>query len=611
VFGTSLSATQLNAASTTEGTFTYLPAIGTKLNAGINQSLSVTFTPTDAANFNSVTRQVTITVNKATPVITWNNPNEIVYGTSLSATQLNATSTTDGTFTYSPAIGTKLNAGSNQSVSVTFTPTDATNYTTATKQVNIAVAKATPAVTWNTPAEIVYGTSLSATQLNATSATDGTFVYSPASGTKLNAGSNQSLSVTFTPVDAANYNSATKQVAIAVSKSTPNITWSNPTEIVFGTSLSATQLNATSTTEGTFTYSPTSGTKLNAGSSQSLSVTFTPTDAANYTTATKQLNIAVAKATPAVTWNNPNEIVYGTSLSSTQLNATSTTDGTFTYSPAIGTKLNAGSNQSLSVTFTPTDAANYTTASKQVTISVAKASQQLTFLQLPDKLFGSGVIELTATATSGLPVKFSFSSDKISINETQVTLLKAGRVKILALQSGNDNFLAAVSSEQSFCIKPIKPIIEAPILSGSGFILTSNSATGNQWFLNDKLLPSATGQTLNATESGTYKLQVNADDCASEFSLEKALVVTGDLQDDLSKIEIYPNPVIDWLTIKLGEESIKKEVSIVDLTGRQMVQKEVYGSEAQVNVADYSQGIYLLKVSSSTTTRIIKFEKQQ
>jgi uncharacterized repeat protein (TIGR03803 family) len=611
VYGTSLSATQLNAASTTEGTFTYLPAIGTKLNAGINQSLSVTFTPTDAANFNSVTRQVTITVNKATPVITWNNPNEIVYGTSLSATQLNATSTTDGTFTYSPAIGTKLNAGSNQSVSVTFTPTDATNYTTATKQVNIAVAKATPAVTWNTPAEIVYGTSLSATQLNATSTADGTLAYSPASGTKLNAGSNQSLSVTFTPVDAANYNSATKQVAIAVSKSTPNITWSNPTEIVYGTSLSATQLNATSTTEGTFTYSPTSGTKLNAGSSQSLSVTFTPTDAANYTTATKQLNIAVAKATPAVTWNNPNEIVYGTSLSSTQLNATSTADGTFTYSPAIGTKLNAGSNQSLSVTFTPTDAANYTTASKQVTISVAKASQQLTFLQLPDKLFGSGVIELTATATSGLPVKFSFSSDKISINETQVTLLKAGRVKILASQSGNDNFLAAVSSEQSFCIKPIKPIIEAPILSGSGFILTSNSATGNQWFLNDKLLPSATSQTLNATESGTYKLQVNADDCASEFSLDKALVVTGDLQDDLNKIEIYPNPVTDWLTIKLGEESIKKEVSIVDLTGRQMVQKDVYGSEAQINVSDYSQGIYLLKVSSSTTTRIIKFEKQQ
>jgi uncharacterized repeat protein (TIGR03803 family) len=610
-YGTSLSTTQLNATSTTDGTFAYSPAIGTKLNAGSNQSLSVTFTPTDAINFNSANKQVTITVNKATPVITWNNPTEIVYGTSLSATQLNAASTTDGTFTYLPAIGTKLNAGSNQSLSVTFTPTDAANFNLATKQVTITVSKATPVITWNNPTEIVYGTSLSATQLNATSTTEGTFTYSPTSGTKLNAGSSQSLSVTFTPTDAANFNSATKQVTITVNKATPVITWNNPTEIAYGTNLNVTQLNATSTTDGTLAYSPAIGTKLNAGSNQSLSVTFTPTDAANYNSATKQVAIAVSKATPNITWSNPTEIVYGTSLSATQLNATSTTDGTFTYSPAIGTRLNAGSNQSVSVTFTPTDAANYTTASKQVTISVAKASQQLTFLQLPDKLFGSGVIELTATATSGLPVKFSFSSDKISINETQVTLLKAGRVKILASQSGNDNFLAAVSSEQSFCIKPIKPIIEAPILSGSGFILTSNSTTGNQWFLNDKLLPGATSQTLNATESGTYKLQVSADDCASDFSLDKALVVTGDLQDDLSKIELYPNPVTDWLTIKLGEESIKKEISIVDLTGRQMVQKDMYGSEAQINVSDYSQGIYLLKVSSSTTTRIIKFEKQQ
>ena len=611
VYGTSLGNSQFNATSTTEGTFTYSPAIGTKLNAGSNQSLSVTFTPADAANYSAATKQVSIAVAKATPAVTWNSPAEIVYGTSLSNSQLNAASSTEGIFTYSPASGTKLNAGINQSLSVTFTPTDAANFNSATKQVTITVSKATPVLAWNNPTEVVYGTSLSATQLNATSTTDGAFAYSPAIGTKLNAGINRSLSVTFTPTDAANFNSATKQVTITVSKATPVLAWNNPTEVVYGTSLSATQLNATSTTDGAFAYSPAIGTKLNAGSNQSVSVTFIPTDAANYTTATKQVNIAVGKATPAVAWNNPNEIVYGTSLSSTQLNATSTTEGIFSYSPASGTKLNAGSNQSLLVLFTPTDAANYTTASKQVTISVTKASQQLTFLQLPDKLFGSGVIELTATATSGLPVKFSFSSDKISINETQVTLLKAGRVKILASQSGNDNFLAAVSSEQSFCIKPIKPIIEAPIISGSGFILTSNSTTGNQWFLNDKLLPSATGQTLNATESGTYKLQVNADDCASEFSLDKALLVTGDLQDDLSKIEIYPNPVTDWLTIKLGEESIKKEVSIVDLTGRQMVQKEVYGSEAQVNVVDYSQGIYLLKVSSSTTTRIIKFEKQQ
>ena len=44
-----------------------------------------------------------------------------------------------------------------------------------------------------------------------------------------------------------------------------------------------------------------------------------------------------------------------------------------TYDPLAGTVLNAGT-QILSVTFTPTDAANYTGGSKSVAIDVAQAT---------------------------------------------------------------------------------------------------------------------------------------------------------------------------------------------------------------------------------------------
>jgi hypothetical protein len=56
------------------------------------------------------------------------------------------------------------------------------NYTTATATVTIDVAKATPGDHLATPAGITYGTALSATQLNATVAGRGTFVYTPARG---------------------------------------------------------------------------------------------------------------------------------------------------------------------------------------------------------------------------------------------------------------------------------------------------------------------------------------------------------------------------------------------------------------------------------------------
>ena len=48
--------------------------------------------------------------------------------------------------------------------------------------------------------------------------------------------------------------------------------------------------------------------------------------------------------------------------------------GTFTYTPAAGTVLNAGTGQTLSVTFTPTDTTDYTTATATATINVAQAT---------------------------------------------------------------------------------------------------------------------------------------------------------------------------------------------------------------------------------------------
>src|SRR4029078_2878777 len=116
-----------------------------------------------------------------------------------------------------------------------FTPTDTANYTTAAASVAISVAKATPAITWAPPADIVYGTTLSAAQLNAATSVSGTFAYSPGPGALLTAGVGQTLSVTFTPADNANYATATATVSITVAKETPTITWTLPAAITSDT----------------------------------------------------------------------------------------------------------------------------------------------------------------------------------------------------------------------------------------------------------------------------------------------------------------------------------------------------------------------------------------
>ena len=98
-------------------------------------------------------------------------------------------------------------------------------------------------------------------------------------------------------------------------------------------------------------------------------------------------------ADAVITWNNPADIVYGTGLSSTQLNAAFTNSdtgaqlsGTVIYTPSAGTYLNAGSQQALKVTFTPSAGQDVGGGSvnKTVFVNVSQAA-------------------LTATAPSGTP----------------------------------------------------------------------------------------------------------------------------------------------------------------------------------------------------------------
>ena len=67
-YGTALNATQLNATANVAGTFAYTPEAGTVLNAGTH-TLSVQFTPNDTTNYNSASKTVSLTVNKANATI--------------------------------------------------------------------------------------------------------------------------------------------------------------------------------------------------------------------------------------------------------------------------------------------------------------------------------------------------------------------------------------------------------------------------------------------------------------------------------------------------------------------------------------------------------------
>jgi hypothetical protein len=93
-------------------------------------------------------------------------------------------------------------------------------------------------------------------------------------------------------------------------------------------------------------------------------------------------------ATPAVTWPTPDPIAYGTALGSGQLAASSPVPGAFAYNPPAGTVLNAGSNQALTVTFTPADTNSYVSVTTNVSINVLKKALTVTAVST-NKVYGA------------------------------------------------------------------------------------------------------------------------------------------------------------------------------------------------------------------------------
>ena len=347
-------------------------------------AITVTAGTLAAANYTFSFVNGTLTVNAAVLTVTAQNASR-AYGVANPNFTASITGFVNGdtqsSVSGTPTLATTATMSSNVGtypITASQGTLTALNYTCTFVGGTLTITPATPTLMWNNPAALTYGTALSATQLNATASVPGSFAYTPPAGTVLNAGTSQTLSVAFTPNDTINYTTKTATVTITVLQAMSTVTWNNPAAITYGTALSATQLNATASVPGSFAYTPPAGTVLNASANQALSVTFTPTDTTSYTTKTATVTITVLQATPAISWNNPAAITYGTALSGTQLNASANVPGSFAYTPPAGTVLNAGANQTLSATFFPTDATNYSTQTTTASITITKANASVT-----------------------------------------------------------------------------------------------------------------------------------------------------------------------------------------------------------------------------------------
>jgi phospholipase C len=112
---------------------------------------------------------------------------------------------------------------------------------------------------------------------------------------------------------------------------------------------------------------------------------------------------------PTVAWATPSAVPLGTTLGAAQLNATASVPGTFDYSPAAGTVMSKAGGFKLSLTFIPTDATKYASATSQVWLAVNRIPPSLSWaVPLPVPL-GTALSKNQLDATARVPGKFAYS----------------------------------------------------------------------------------------------------------------------------------------------------------------------------------------------------------
>lgn len=99
---------------------------------------------------------------------------------------------------------------------------------------------------------------------------------------------------------------------------------------------------------------------------------------------------------------------------------------------------------------------------------------------------------------------------------------------------------------------------------------------------------------------GVYSVSLVATNgnCSDSSSQQITLTNVGIATNDLNIFNIYPNPASKTLTVQVSAEAINKTLSIYDVTGRLVFQKQVESLQEELNISNLVTGVYEIQINT-------------
>jgi len=317
----------------------------------------------------------------------------------------------------------------------------------------------------------------------------------------------------------------------------------------------------------------------------------------NLTINNSTTGIDVQTACDSFTWLDGNTYTASNNTATHTLMNSVGCDSIVTLNLTISNSTTSTDNQTACNSYTWIDGNTYTSSNNTATHTLTNSVGCDSIVTLNLTIITSVSHSQSITICAG--EIFSIGNDSFNSSGTYTT--------ILPTQNGCDSVVTTnLTVEQE-----IDTYVER---QNAVFTVNNTSGATYQWLdCNNNFSPISgeTNTTFTASETGSYAVAVTLGNC-TDTSICNELPYIVNVKDlSKSKINIYPNPVNEQLTIDLGINNDIDYLIITDLSGK-IIRKVLtnHKPELKITVNTFKAGVYFIKVHSENEMEVVKFVKQ-
>jgi hypothetical protein len=220
-----------------------------------------------------------------------------------------------------------------------------------------------------------------------------------------------------------------------------------------------------------------------------------------------------------------------------------------------------------------------------------------------DTICGMNGFTTLQVILTGIPpwsFTYSYGSTSVFITGQQtspcfITASDPGDYIITAVEDDN-----CTGSSYGTAIVRKYPVPATPVIVVDGIDMISSACCGNQWYLDDAILPGETGQVCHAYVSGQYFVVVTLNGCSSAPS-EAVDVIVGTDEINTGMFSIYPNPARKTVNITIPQNPVGKlKIALCSASGMVLEEFQPAGSAniLSLDIGKLSPGLYFLVFSA-------------